>query len=101
MACGEIGVGTNRFHVFTGLEGSAEAVVPLDEETVAGVKADSQLGKSFTGTLSAASEDIGFLTKLMIFGVIVGLCVLFVKMNSPRRTGYAGRHGAYEKGGLP
>ena len=78
--------------------------MPLDEDSVADVvggKLESQLGKSFSGTLSATSEDLGFLTKLMIFGVIVGLCVLFVKMNSPRRTGYAGRHGAYEKSGLP
>ena len=91
------------------MEGSAEAAVPLNEaadDPDAYVKMEQsdgtpQLGKSVSDGLAAATGDLGLFTKLIIFGAIVGLCVLFVKLNAPRRTGYAGRHGAYEKSGLP
>ena len=92
---------------FVGLEGSAEAAEPLNEavEDVY-VKAEQgdgtpALGKSVSDSLAAASEDLGLFTKLIIFGLIIAMCVVYVKMHAPRRTGYAGRHGAYEKSGLP
>lgn len=82
--------------------------MPLDEgdDDDIYVKAEQgdgtpQLGKSVSEKFAAASEDIGLFTKLIIFGVIVACCVGYVKLNSPRRTGFAGRHGAYEKSGLP
>lgn len=89
-----------------GLEGNAEAREPLNEDVMgaaAGVEktAVPALGKSVSDALASANEDLGLLTKLAIFGAIVGCCVLYVKLHSPRRTGYAGRHGAYEKSGLP
>lgn len=95
--------------VFLGLEGSAEPVGPLNEEELdvvgkVGVGAgdvSSQLGKSVKDTLAAASDDLSLFTKLAVFAVIVGVCVAYVKMHSPRRTGHAGRHGAYEKSSYP
>lgn len=96
--------------VFLGLEGTAEAREPLyegaaDDEVDGRVEVDGDgtaaLGKTVAEKLSAAGEGIGWFTKLAIFAVIVGVCGVFVKSHAPRRTGYAGRHGAYEKSGLP
>lgn len=97
---------TCGFCILAGIEGSAEAAEPLNEgvEDVyvkAEVDGTPQLGKSVSDALGTVTEDLGLFTKLAIFAVIVGLCVVYVKLHTPRRTGYAGRHGAYEKSGLP
>lgn len=49
-----------------------------------------------------STDDLGLLTKMIIFVLIVAACYAFVKSRSPRRTPLAGRHGAYpsEKGGM-
>jgi len=87
------------------LEGSAGPVEPLGEDEVyhggAEVMGEKTAlvvgGSTIAGTLTTATEELSWFTKLMLFGALVGLCVLFVKMNTPRRTAMAGRHGAYEK----
>lgn len=43
-----------------------------------------------------SDEGLSLLQKMGALGVIVGLCVLFVRSKGPR-VSHAGRHGAYEK----
>lgn len=50
---------------------------------------------------SLSTEDLSLVTKFIILAVVVAACYAFVRSHGPRRTGLAGRHGAYEKGGLP
>ena len=63
---------------------------PSDEQYQAKAVEDGEL----------SSQDLSLVTKLIIFAFIVGGCYAFVKARTPRRTP-AGRHGAYEKSGLP
>jgi hypothetical protein len=79
--------------------GTAEPVegVVLDEEPVAtyeALKDGGALGKDLS------TEDLSLITKFGILAVVVAACYAFVRSRSPRRTALAGRHGAYEKGGL-
>lgn len=60
------------------------------------------LGQKLMHSLEEPStQDLSLMTKLVLGAIIVAVCYAFVKAYSPRRTGPAGRHGAYEKGGLP
>jgi hypothetical protein len=112
--------------VSTGLEGSAEPVVPLnEEEMVLGsgsgkppqppVRQDEHIGETSqsalhdhegevaheTGKTSANDADLSLITKLAIAGVILAACYGFVRAYSPRKGNMqAGRHGAYEKAGI-
>lgn len=101
--------------MLAGLEGTAEAAVPLNEDPVedATAKAGSvvddaaaKAGEKVEGLKQAASDATGasadglsLMAKLVGAAVIVGACVAFIRAFSPRRTGMAGRHGAYEKVG--
>ena len=90
-----------------GYPGTAESAEPLDEEDEeVTLKPAESLGEAvqdrFEHVVGGLSEEgLSWFTKFIILAVIVGLCVGYVRMHSPRRTGHAGRHGAYEKGGLP
>ena len=49
--------------------------------------------------LDLSPQGLSIFTKLFLLAVIVGVCLIYVKSHSPRRSaGVAGRHGAYEKG---
>lgn len=91
-----------------GYEGTAEPAVELNEDVerpvfeAEKVHEPVQEEKIETAGVPAdlSTEDLSLFTKLIIFAVIVAGCFGFVKSRSPRRSP-AGRHGAYEKGGLP
>lgn len=92
---------------FAEIEGSAEPSEPLNEDTMGHVNA--AVGETVEKPLHQHQEEVvaelgdpasvglGLMTKVLIFVAIIGVCFGFVKLNSPRRTGVAGRHGAYEK----
>ena len=91
-----------------GLVGTAEPAWPYDEE---GNIIDPSLGKVSsdeahfeapvpTYSETASSQGLSLVTKLVLFAILVGVCFAYVKSHSPRSTQRAGRHGAYEKGGL-
>lgn len=102
-----------------GLEGEAEPAVPLSEEETmgAGKTPPPQLEDSIGGTSKSALNDhasevaaefgdaseqgLGLFTKLGLAGLVLALVYAFIRANSPRVTRMpAGRHGAYEKGGM-
>ena len=63
---------------------------------------DSSLHEHLVNPVSDYStEDLSYVTKFVILAVVVAACYAYVRAHSPRSTGRAGRHGAYEKGGLP
>jgi hypothetical protein len=118
MRTGERFAGFRLTHI-AGLEGTAEPAVPLDdEETFGGGKpASADLKDNVGGTdktplsdhegeilaeLGDGSQDgLSLLWKFALGGAIIGSCFVWVRWNSPRKgRAYAGRHGAYEKGGL-
>ena len=89
--------------------GTAESDGPLDEdddekvvlathEDLGEATFQEQKGASLSDLSTA---DLSLVTKFGIFAVIVAACYAFVRSRGPRRVGPAGRHGAYEKGGLP
>ena len=47
-----------------------------------------------------STEGLSLMTKLICLAFVVAVCYGYVRAHSPRRTVPAGRHGAYEKGGL-
>lgn len=71
----------------------------MGEETLATFETSKDAAGGSSASLS--TEDLSLITKFGIFGIIVAACYAFVRSRSPRRTTLAGRHGAYEKGGLP
>ena len=75
----------------TGYIGTAEPAEPLNEDE----------DEEITTINALSTEDLSLVTKFAIFAVIVGACYAFVRSRTPRQTGFAGRHGAYEKGALP
>ncbi|GAB7359381.1 hypothetical protein MBLNU230_g6032t1 [Neophaeotheca triangularis] len=89
-----------------GLEGSAGSTEPLNEDTTEDVNA--AVGETLDKPLHQHKEEIiaelggpgamglSITNKVFIFFAIIGVCFGFVKLNSARRTGVAGRHGAYE-----
>jgi len=90
------------------LQGSAEAVGVLDEDEEEDVVVKAEVDSMATppkAVLDAlpgnAADGLSLFAKLGFLALIVGVCAAYIKMHTPRRTGYAGRHGAYEKGGLP
>jgi hypothetical protein len=105
---------------FVGLEGTAEPAAPLSEEETFGggqAAATPDLKDSVGGTDKTPLNDhegevlaelgdktadgLSLLWKLALGGAILGSCFAWVRWNSPRAgRAYAGRHGAYEKGGL-
>lgn len=84
-----------------GYVGTAEPApgVDLSEELVATF--ENLVGGLEEKTSNLSTEDLSLVIKFGILGVIVAVCYAFVRSRSPRRTPMAGRHGAYEKGGLP
>ena len=80
--------------------GTAEPAegVDLSEEMVATF--ESLAGGAGDKTGDPSTEDLSLVTKFGILAVIVAACYAFVRSSAPRRTTMAGRHGAYEKGGL-
>lgn len=63
---------------------------------IAGLKGQfsSHLNKE---KLVGSSEGMSFTFKLFLVACILLACYMFVQAHSARRTGPAGRHGAYEK----
>lgn len=90
--------------MWTGYTGTAEPAEPLNEDEDVVVKASEAMEQTKIQVdsiiSSPATENLSWLTKFILLALIVGACYAFVKSYSPRRTP-AGRHGAYEKGGLP
>jgi len=95
--------------LWAGYTGTAEPAEPLNEESEGEVplsskpieKATSALHEHTVAAPKLSDENLGWTAKLIILAVIVGVCFAYVKVHTPRRTGPAGRHGAYEKGALP
>jgi len=101
--------------VLAGLEGTAEAAVPLNEDPVEDVAAKvgsvvndaaakagekvEDLKYAASDATGASAEGLSLMAKLVGAVIIVGACVAFIRAFSSRRTGLAGRHGAYEKVG--
>ena len=83
---------------YMGTAAPAEGV-DLSGETVATF--ESLEGGVGVKMADLSTEDLSLVTKFGILAVIVALCYAFVRSRTPRRTTMAGRHGAYEKGGLP
>ena len=92
--------------------GTAEPSEPLDEDEVVS-KVNGAVGETAEDPLHNHEEEtiaelgdpstlgLSIFTKLGVLGIIVAACYAFVRSHSPGRTSPAGRHGAYEKGGLP
>ncbi len=78
-----------------GFTGTAEPAEPLDEDEVVVPVVGS------AGSKELSSADLSWTAKLIILALILAACFAYVRINSPRRTGRAGRHGAYEKSTLP
>lgn len=89
-----------------GYTGTAEPVEPLEENI--GSELPSTGAREKTASLHEHSvtpaalgdEDLSFTTKLFVLALIVAACYAYVRMHSARRTGPAGRHGAYVKGAV-
>jgi len=88
-----------------GYIGTAEAAEPLDEEdgpiTRSSFEAAEKASLNDPLIAAAGTENLSWTTRFVILALIVAACFAFVRANTPRRTGPAGRHGAYEKGALP
>lgn len=89
-----------------GLIGTAEPAWPYDEEGNVKMPEKEVTYEQAQYVPPPVAEDpssqgLSIFTKLVLFAIIVGVCLLYIKAHSPRRTAQAGRHGAYEKGGLP
>ncbi|KXS99987.1 hypothetical protein AC578_808 [Pseudocercospora eumusae] len=93
-----------------GYAGTAEAAEPLSadetfdsDDVVAQAKASvkEQVNSHINIEKVPAGEGLTLPVKLFLVGAIVAACWMFVKAHGARRTGPAGRHGAYEKSGLP
>lgn len=94
-----------------GLEGKAGSTVSLDdeweivgvastsEETTVNEKLSSEVEKPVVSQSDSKSDEgLSLVVKLLLAGVIVAACVIFIKAYASRQTGLAaGRHGAYEK----
>jgi len=103
------------FSATTGLEGTAEARVPLNEDPIEDIaakagsvvndvaaKAGEKVGevkKTASDATGTSTEGLSLMVKLFGAAIIVGACVAFIRAFAPRRAGHAGRHGAYEKMG--
>ena len=89
---------------WTGYNGTAEPVAPLNEDGEEGDTAHQPIldqEKTLPELGDPSAEGLSLITKFFVLALIVGVCYAYVRAHSPRRTGPAGRHGAYEKGGLP
>ena len=92
-----------------GYEGTAEPAEPLNEDGDDKIVVDEPMGAPVPDQQAAplsmpvdlSTEGLTLITKLICLALIVAVCYGYVRAHSPRRTGPAGRHGAYEKGGLP
>jgi hypothetical protein len=61
---------------------------------------DSQGDDCERGAFCCASEDgLSLVVKLLLGGVIVVACVVFIKLFASRQTGFNSKLGAYEKVG--
>jgi hypothetical protein len=93
-----------------GIEGTAGSNVSLDDEWMdAGVEAPKETAviekiasgfeKAVPQLDSTSEEGLSIVVKLCLAGVIFAACFAFIRTCSPRRSGVAGRSGAYEKVG--
>lgn len=62
-------------------------------------KLSSAVEKPVSQAISASDEGLSLVVKLLLAGVILAACVVFVKAFAGRRAGLSSRHGAYEKVG--
>lgn len=84
------------------INGSAEFASPYD--ALGNIKIPDKEAphqEHFESPILSENQGLSVVTKLVLFAIIVGVCFAYIKAHSPRRTAQAGRHGAYEKGGLP
>jgi hypothetical protein len=93
-----------------GLEGKAGSTVSLDDEwedagaaapkeTTVLEKVSSAVEKPVSQATDVSDEGLSLVVKLLLAGVILAACVVFIKAFAGRRTGLSSRHGAYEKVG--
>ena len=85
------------------INGGAEFAWPYDDEGNIKIpdKEVPHQEEHYIPPTSSEDQGLSVVTKVVLFAIIVGVCFAYVKAHSPRRTSQAGRHGAYEKGGLP
>lgn len=73
--------------------------VSTPKETTVNEKLSSEIEKPVAQPGSASEDGLTLVVKLLLGGVIVAACVVFIKGYASRQTGFAGKHGAYEKVG--
>ena len=94
------------------MEGTAGSTVSLDDEwvvvggaastekeTTVNEKLPAEIVKPVSQVDGASEEGLSLVVKLLLAGVIVAACVAFIKAFASRRTGFADKHGVYEKVG--
>jgi hypothetical protein len=92
------------------LEGKAGSTVSLDDEwevvgaetpkeTTVSEKLSSEIEKPVSLVGGASEDGLSLVVKLLLGGVIVVACVVFIKLFASRQTGFNSKLGAYEKVG--
>lgn len=72
--------------------------VATPKETTVNEKLSSEIEEPAVSQQDGVSDEgLSLVVKLLLAGVIVAACVVFIKAYASRQTGFAGRHGAYEK----
>lgn len=62
-------------------------------------KLAAEIEKPATKLDTASEEGLSLVVKLLLAGVIVAACVVFIKAYTTRRAGLADKRGVYEKVG--
>lgn len=83
------------------LDSVAEQVKDTKDKVVKEAsQAKDTIAKNAKIETPGADDGLSLFTKLFLGGLIVGACFVFVRLNTRRRAGFAGRHGAFPKGGI-
>lgn len=80
--------------------GIAEGIKKVQETTEKVVTDIKDAAPKATERLTTVNGGLGLTSKLFLGAVVVGACYAVVRAYAPRRRGFAGRHGAYQRGGL-
>lgn len=85
----------------TGIEGSAEAAVPLDDwnESMANGTVGEKV-EGFESVTGAPEAGLSLFVKLALAAAICGACFAFIRAYNSRKGAASGRHGAYERVGV-
>ena len=81
--------------------GSAEKQAPTIKDNIGETHKLQDHSDEVLAELGDGSvEGLSWLMKISLAGVVLALCYGWVRMHGRRSNMHAGRHGAYEKGGL-